>query len=78
MLFGSIRRDMHTDFQTKSNASYLLSPLPTPLSASSTITRTPTTPQSATTNYARMPYRYTTVCGKFLILNIVTKSTLIF
>jgi len=62
MLFGNIRRDMHTDFQSKSNASYSLSLLPTPLSATSTITRTPTTPHTATTNYARMPHRYTTVC----------------
>jgi len=60
MLFGNIRRDMHTDFQSKSNASYSLSLLPTPLSATSTITRTPTTPHTATTNYARMPHRYTT------------------
>ena len=68
MLFGNIRRDMHSDYQTNSNASYLLSPLPTPLSASSTITRTPATPQTAMTNYARMPYRYTTVCEHFVFV----------
>ena len=61
MLLGHIRRDMDLNCQTNFNTSYLISSLSTPLSSSTTITRTPTTPQQTMMNYAHMPYRYTTV-----------------
>ena len=61
MQVGHIRRDMHSDYRTNFNAHNLLTSLSTPLSASSTITRTPITPQQTMMNYARTPYRYTTV-----------------
>jgi len=61
MLLGNVRRDMYSDYRTNLNTSHLISSLSTPLSSSSTIVRTPITPQQTTMNYARMPYRYTTV-----------------
>lgn len=62
MQVGHIRRDMHTDYRTNFNAHHLITPVSTPLSASSsTINRTPITPQQTMMNYARTPYRYTTV-----------------
>jgi hypothetical protein len=64
MLLGNVRRDMHTDYRTNLDASHLITPLSTPLSASSTNIRTPITPQQTMMNYAHTPYRYTTVCSK--------------
>jgi hypothetical protein len=61
MLLGNVRRDMHTDYRKSLDVSHLITPLSTPLSASSTNTRTPITPQQPMMNYA---YRYTTVCSK--------------
>jgi hypothetical protein len=62
MLFGNARRDMHSDCRANLNA------FMTPLSASSTSTRTPITSQTTMMNYARMPYQYTTVCYYSLIM----------
>ncbi len=61
MLLGNVRRDMHTDYRTNLDASHLITPLSTPLSAN---IRTPITPQQTMMNYAHTPYRYTTVCSK--------------
>ncbi|CAF1624668.1 unnamed protein product [Adineta ricciae] len=60
MLLGNLRRDMDLNSSTDFNATHFLPSLPTPLTASSTTTRTPSTPQSTMMNYARMPHRYTT------------------
>ncbi|UJR16246.1 hypothetical protein I4U23_003154 [Adineta vaga] len=60
MLLGDLRRDMDLHSSTAFNTSHFLSSLPTPMSASSTTTRTPSTAQHTMMNYTRMPYRYTT------------------
>lgn len=60
MLLGDLRRDMDLNLSTTFNTSHFLSSLQTPMSASSTTTRTPSTAQQAMMNYARMPYCYTT------------------
>ena len=62
MQVGHIRRGMHSDCRTNLNGNHFITPVSTPLSASSTITRTPITPQQTMMNYARTSYRYTTVC----------------
>ena len=66
MQLANVRRDMHSDYRTNLNVQHLITPLSTPLSASSTITRTPITPQQTMMNYARTPHRYTTVRLNFV------------
>jgi len=70
MLLGNIREDIHPNCRTSRSAPHLTpsfsmnDTIPTPLTSSSTSTRTPITPQQTMMNYARMSYRYTTVCQK--------------
>ena len=68
MFLGNIREDIHSNCRSSRSAPHLApsfsmnDAMTTPLSSSSTNTRTPITPQQTMMNYARMPYRYTTVC----------------
>ena len=64
MLLGNVRRDTYSDYRSNLDTSHLITPLSTPLSASSTNTRTPITPKQTMMNYARTSYCYTTVCSK--------------
>ena len=72
MLLGNIREDLHHSTCRTSRSAPHLTPsfsmndtIPisyTSSSSSSTSTRTPITSQQTMMNYARMSYRYTTVC----------------
>jgi hypothetical protein len=68
MLLGNIREDIHSNCRSSRSAPHLTpsflmnDTMTTPLTSSSTNTRTSNTPQQTMMNYARMSYRYTTVC----------------
>ncbi|CAF1205347.1 unnamed protein product [Rotaria sordida] len=67
MLLGNIREDLHPNCRTSRSAPHLTpsfsmkDTITTPLTSSSTNTRTSIGPQQSMMNYARMSYRYTTV-----------------
>jgi len=74
MLLGNIREDIHPNCRTSRSVPHLTpsfsmnDTISTPSTSSSTNTRTPITPQQTMMNYARMSYRYTTVCQKYLFI----------
>jgi hypothetical protein len=68
MLLSNVREGIHSNCQTSRSVPHLIPSFPMdetmtiPLTSSSTNTRTPITSQQTMMNYARMSYRYTTVC----------------
>lgn len=79
MLLGNIREDVHSNCRPSRSAPHLTpsfsmnNTISTPFTSPSTNVRTPIASQQTMMNYARMSYRYTTVCT----LNISIDSELL-